>query len=345
MRIVFAFLLLFAHEALTQSFQIIVQVTSLKANAKVTLTVRDNNQWKEYSSEAKGGKFFITGKVEEPAFAYLVLKYDTELDTGPRLGNVLELFVTNSVIDVAASDSLINAKVTGTEVQSEFAVYHQLTSEWKQRKGSGEDKKNLIAVFIKEHPRSPVGIFAVQNLSLDGTFTLNASQAEPLFDQLSEELKATHTGKLLAEDIAIGKRTAIGSVAPDFTQSDTSNLPVNLKSFRGKYVLIDFWASWCKPCRAENPELVKIFNEFKDKDFTVLSVSLDNSKNNWKKAIIKDHLEWTHVSDLKFWKNEVALLYGVKTVPQNFLLNPEGKIIASGIKAVELRRVLNEHIR
>ncbi|HEY5825157.1 MAG TPA: TlpA disulfide reductase family protein, partial [Cyclobacteriaceae bacterium] len=100
--------------------------------------------------------------------------------------------------------------------------------------------------------------------------------------------------------------------------------------------------SWCKPCRAENPQLVKIFNQYKDKNFTILGVSLDNNKKNWQKAIVKDHLEWTHVSDLQFWKNEVALLYGVKTVPQNFLIGPDGKILNKGIKAEDLEKRISE---
>ncbi len=115
-----------------------------------------------------------------------------------------------------------------------------------------------------------------------------------------------------------------------------------LSSFRGKYVLIDFWASWCKPCRQENPKLVKTFQEYKDKNFTIVSVSLDNNKAAWLKAIRKDQLTWTHTSDLKFWKNEVALQYGVKTVPQNYLIDPTGKIIGKNIPSAELGKWLEK---
>ncbi|MEJ0057746.1 MAG: TlpA disulfide reductase family protein [Bacteroidota bacterium] len=117
---------------------------------------------------------------------------------------------------------------------------------------------------------------------------------------------------------------------------------VMLSSFRGKYVLIDFWASWCKPCRQENPKLVKTFQEYKDKNFTIVSVSLDNNKAAWLKAIRKDQLTWTHTSDLKFWKNEVALQYGVKTVPQNYLIDPTGKIIGKNIPSAELGKWLEK---
>lgn len=344
--VLFVFVFIQQSFAQNSDFKINVAVSSLLAPAKVTLTLRENNQWTEYPVEANNGKFIISGKVEEPAFAYLVLKYGNELDKSPRLGNVLELFVNNSVIEVSANDSLVNATVKGTAVQSDFIAYQKSLSEWKKQKNNSvAEKDQIITQFIKDHPKSPVNIFAIQNLALDGTFSLNAAEAQPLLELLSPELKASKTGKSLSNDIAIALSTSSGAIAPNFTQKDTSNVPVTLSSLRGKYVLIDFWASWCKPCRAENPELVKTFNEFKDKNFTIISVSLDSNGKSWKKAIVKDQLTWTHVSDLQFWKNEVALLYGVKTVPQNFLIDPSGKIIASGLKASELKVRLTEFIR
>jgi len=139
----------------------------------------------------------------------------------------------------------------------------------------------------------------------------------------------------------------IGAVAPDFTQNDTEGNPVKLSSFRGKYVLVDFWASWCGPCRAENPNVVNAFNQYKDKGFTVLGVSLDDEKGKqkWLDAIKKDGLTWTHVSDLKYWNNEVSKAYGIRSIPQNVLLDPNGVIIGKNLRGKALLDKLAEILK
>ncbi|HEV7329887.1 MAG TPA: TlpA disulfide reductase family protein [Flavisolibacter sp.] len=138
------------------------------------------------------------------------------------------------------------------------------------------------------------------------------------------------------------KKSLPSSKAADFTQPDVNGQPVSLSQFKGKYVLVDFWASWCQPCRQENPNIVKNYNQFKDKNFTILGVSLDQNKDAWLKAIQQDGLAWTHVSDLKFWNNEAATLYGVQSIPYNVLVDPEGNIVAENLHGEELGQTLRK---
>ena len=141
------------------------------------------------------------------------------------------------------------------------------------------------------------------------------------------------------------KKTLRPGKAPEFTLADTTGKPVSRSSFKGKYVLIDFWASWCRPCRMENPNVVVAYNQFKDKNFTILSVSLDTARQAWMDAIHMDGLSWNHVSDLKGWKNEAASMYAVQSIPYNFLIDPDGNIIAEDVRGKELFDVLNKFIK
>ena len=203
-------------------------------------------------------------------------------------------------------------------------------------------EKDFVKEYAKNHPASYVAAFEVyQKFS----YNPDAAELDSVYNDSAMSIQNSYFGKKIKKVLDIAKKTAMGNAAPEFAQNDASGKSVSLASFKGKYVLVDFWASWCGPCRAENPNVLKAYSKYHPKGFDILGVSLDEKKDKWEEAIKKDNLNWTQVSDLQGWKNSVAVLYGVQAIPMNFLIDKDGKIIAKGLRGDDLGKKLSEVLK
>lgn len=193
--------------------------------------------------------------------------------------------------------------------------------------------------FITDHPKSFFSMYLIESRT---SFGVEYAEIKSLYDKLDESAKQTEMGRKLGQKLDLLLKSRIGTQMTDFTQHDINGKAVRLSSFKGKYVLVDFWASWCGPCRAENPNILKAYNAYKTKGFTVVGISLDSKGANWKKAVKEDKMPWTQLSDLKGWKNAVSADFGIQSIPSNLLIDPSGKIIARDIRGAELNKRLKQ---
>ena len=276
-------------------------------------------------------------------------------------------YLENSEITITGSlDSLFNAKIAGSKTQDQYKSfldsnkplsdsYSQTFTEYQTASQAGNAEKvaalekqvdsiqtemiNLQKNFVRNNPSSYVSPSILASLSYD----MEASEIESMINGLDTLVASVPQIRLLKERVAVMKTVAVGKKAPDFTLNGVDDKPVALSSKIGsKLLLIDFWASWCGPCRQENPNVVKVYNEFHKKGFDMFGVSLDQKKEAWIKAIADDKLTWTHVSDLQYWNNAAAKLYAVNSIPANFLLDEKGTIIGKNLRGEALYNKVNE---
>lgn len=368
-----ALLLLPVLASAQQEFTLKGKIGELNTPAKIYLQYSVDGTQKIDSSDLTHGAFAFKGALANPVKGYIRVNYNPAIPKGYTQYDLLPLYLEKGTIEVTSKDSLQHATVQGPQLNKDNqqleaslkdvnAKQKVLTEGWytkpaAERKDSvaaaafktayeslGDERKKVQRAFIDKHPGSIVALDALKSWA---GYAFDPEEVETVFNKLDASVRNSADGVKYAERLQRVKAIQIGKIAPDFAQNDTSGIPVKLTSFRGKYVLIDFWASWCGPCRAENPAVVKAFHEYKDKNFTILGVSLDQpgAKDKWLKAIEDDKLTWTQVSDLAFWKNAVAQQYAVNAIPQNFLLDPSGKIIAKNLRGEELGKKLAEVIQ
>jgi peroxiredoxin len=311
------------------------------------------------SAISKKGVFTMKGwKIDYPQMVQLIAG-----NTRKRTSFYLE----NSEITIKGTiDSLFNATITGSKTQDQYKtflesnkpltdIYSKLYVEYQTASRAGDvarvarlekqadsiqtEMTTLEKNFIKNNPSS----YVTPSLLVSLSYEMDAPEIESMINGLDTTIVRLPMIKDLKDRVAVMKSVSIGQKAPDFTMNDPNGNPVSLSSKIGsKLLLIDFWAAWCNPCRQENPNVVKVYNEFHKKGFDVFGVSLDRTKDDWVKAIDNDKLTWTQVSDLQFWNNAAAKLFAVNAIPANFLLDETGTIIGKNLRGEALYNKVKE---
>lgn len=327
-------------------FTIVGNINGLKDSTQVFITnVSDGKSFAQ--DRAVKGMFKLRGQLEhEGLYAISFAGYKDRLT----------LFMANDSVSVSGSTDHMEAlTIKGSEMVDDFETYRHgydaeagKLSELLQRinaesKGAKRDSligdyKKIVVVnadlFLKQKPASPTSCFVLYTIAglLDSVAELSNR-----FDKILPKAKRGMYAELINRKINETKINVIGTYAQDFTQNTPAGKPISLHALRGQYVLIHFWASWCKQCKDEIPGLLSLYQQYKNRKFTIVGVSLDTEKDSWIKAVKDDKMDWLQVSDLKFWDNEVARLYKIESIPQNILIDADGKIIGKNLSPDELQ--------
>ncbi|POY37984.1 hypothetical protein C3K47_05520 [Solitalea longa] len=343
-------------------FTINGKLTGLEDGKKVYLvkvTLENRKMDTTASAVATAGAFTMKGKVVNGEFCLFSVQ-------GVK-GNS-QVFMENTNITIEGDVAKIKeVKVSGSKTQDDFNAYNQqmapyfaqlntLNSDYVEARKAGDkakmeeintkfeaidtEKNKASDAFAASHTQSFVTPFLLfQTIGDD-----NLLAYSKIYDKFSAAVKESAAGQLMKKRIDVLSKTAVGQQGAMFTAKTPEGTDLALKDVlsKGKYTLLDFWASWCGPCRAENPNVVKMYEKYHAKGFNILSVSLDRDGEKWKQAIAADHLTWNHVSDLKYWQSEYAAMYGVQAVPATFLLDANGKIVGKNLRGEELAKKLEE---
>jgi peroxiredoxin len=356
----------------TQPFQLVVGTTGFPDSTLALIIHPANQQYQGPSGVLKNGSATLQGNIPQED-VYLLVLTDNKTHANDKYYN---LYLDNQHSQIALTSSSADVEVVKGESMKAFnemlktfgPPFNELTRINQMRQqatasGQASDSLNArfgqlaaqvngqIPPFVTKYASSPVAaylLYTTQPLTSPDQLQRNIAllKGAAATNGRTQQLQQYLAQEQLRKEAELRDTLfAQGKWAPDFTQNDTLGKPVSLSSFKGRYVLVDFWASWCGPCRMENPNVVNAFNQYKDKGFTVLGVSLDQDRGKWLKAIHDDNLTWTHLSDLQSWSNAVARQYNIQQIPRNFLIGPDGKIIARDLRGGVLQAYLRDLLK
>ena len=331
-------------------------------------TIGEGNQPMEVDTTTiKEGKFEFTGVSEKPELYYIFVD---------KAQGYTAVILENGEIEFEASiDSLGFAEIGGTPQNDYFSNYMEesrkislqaksIQEDLQRATTSGGTPESIAALrdemqelteeyqgfetkFVKENPDALISALLLERAI--STKTLDSSEAQKLFDAFSEEIKQSKPGKNIMELLErlkqaeeSEKNTSIGATAPNFSGPNPNGETLELKNLLGKATLVDFWAAWCRPCRAENPNIVSVYEKYHDKGLNIVGVSLDRTADAWKKAIEDDGLNWNHISNIAYFDDEIAKLYNVDAIPAAFLLDENGVIVAKNLRGPALEQKVAE---
>ena len=309
------------------------------------------------TAHVNNGAFEFTGKLESPEILYISDK---------EIRKAVPVFVSNDNITIQGDwNDLKNVKIGGAPYQAEYDAFKktidpinkeedELYEKYKEAEEIGDEaakeaisdqydeledkKKELIKDYVLQHPDTPVSAYLV----VRSIYYFDLEDLEEFVKSFDQSIQNSRYVQDLNKRVENLRKVAIGEKYTDISMPDTSGAMVSISDLDGKYRLIDFWASWCGPCREENPNLVEVYHQYKDKGFTVIGIAFDNNAERWKKAIVDDKLEWLQMSDLKGWESKASEVYVISSIPSNVLIDPEGIIIDKNLRGKKLREKMAE---